>query len=124
MSSEAGLFFGLYETYGLNGFWVFVLTTLLLGGAAAFASGRAVADSWGNPLLLVLYAFLLGLAVRFIQYAIFEQPLLPLIAYLIDTAVLLAIAFVGFRLRRTVQMIRTYPWLYEKTSPLSWRVKP
>lgn len=124
MSSEAGLFFGLYETYGLNGFWIFVLTTLFLGGAAAFASGRAVADSWGDPRLLVLYAFLLGLAVRFIQYAIFGQPLLPLVAYLIDAAVLLTMAFVGYRMRRTVQMTRTYPWLYERSSPLSWRAKP
>jgi len=123
LSSEAGLFFGLYETYGLNGFWVFVLTTLLLGGAAAFASGRAVADSWGDPRLLVFYAFLLGLAVRFIQYAIFGQPLLPLIAYLIDVTALLAIGFVGYRMRRTVQMTRTYPWLYEKASPFSWRTK-
>lgn len=124
MNSEAGLFFGLYETFGLNGFWVFILTTLLLGGAAALAAGRAVADSWTSVWRIVLYAALLGLAVRFIQYAIFDQPLLTLLAYLIDTAFLLATAYLGYRIRRTTQMTRTYPWLYQKTSPVTWRDKP
>lgn len=121
MNSEAGLFFGVYETAGLNGLWIFILVTLLMGGAAAIAAGRAVADGWGNPWIVVLYAALLGLAVRFIQYAVFEQPLLSLPNYLIDVAILLALAFLGYRLRRATQMARQYPWLYEKTSPVTWR---
>jgi hypothetical protein len=121
LSSEAGLFFGLYETYGLNGFWAFVLVTLLMGGAAAVASGRAVADAWAWPGLIVIYAAILGLAVRFIQYALFEQPLLSLPNYLIDTALLLAFAALGYRLRRATQMTRQYPWLYRRLGPVAWR---
>ena len=123
MSSEAGLFFGLYETYGLNGLPIFVLVTVVLGGAAAFASGRAVADSWGDVRLIVFYAALLGLAARFIQHSIFGQPLLPLGAYLIDVAVLM-FAFIGYRARRTTQMTGSYPWLFAKSTPLTWRKKP
>lgn len=123
MSSESGLFFGLYETYGLNGFWVFVLVTLVLGGAAALAAGRAVADGWGDVRFVVLYAALLGLAARFIQYSLFNQPLLSLPSYLIDTAILLALAFLGYRMRRATQMARQYPWLYDKTTPVSCRTK-
>lgn len=124
MSSEAGLFFGLYETVGLNGFWIFVLVTLVLDGAAAVAAGRAVADGWGDVRIVALYAALLGLAVRFIQYAVFQQPLLSLPTYLIDVAILFALALIGYRSRRATQMARQYPWLYDKTSPLSWRTKP
>lgn len=121
MNSEAGLFFGLYETFGLNGFWVFVLVTLVMGGAAAIASGRAVADGWSWPGLLPIYAALLALAVRFIQFALFQQPLLSLPTYLIDFLILAAFAHLGYRLRRTTQMTQQYPWLYERTTPLTWR---
>lgn len=121
MNSESGLFFGLYETFGLNGLFVFVLVTLIMGGAAAIAAGRAVADSWSQTNMVALYAALLAAAVRFIQYAVFNQPLLSLPTYLIDFAVLLFIADLAFRHRRTTQMVRQYPWLYEKTSPLTWR---
>jgi hypothetical protein len=123
VTSDGGLFFGLYETYGLNGFWVFVLTTLVMGGAAALASGRAVADSWDDARKILLYAALLALAVRFVQFSIFNQPLLPLVSYLIDAAVLTLFGYLGYRLRRTAQMTRAYPWLYERTSPVTWRTK-
>jgi hypothetical protein len=123
MAGESGLFLGVYETFGLNGFWVFVLVTLVMGGGAAIASGRAVADGWGSHHLILLYAALLALAVRFIQYALFQQPLLSLPTYLIDFLILLLFADLGFRLRRATQMGRQYPWLYVKTSPVSWRTK-
>lgn len=123
MNSEAGLFFGVYETHGLNGLWIFVAVTLVMGGAAALAAGRAVADGWGDARFVVFYAALLGLAVRFIQYALFEQPLLSLPTYLIDAAILLGLAYLGYRMRRATQMARQYPWLYDKTSPVSCRSK-
>ncbi|MDO9381946.1 MAG: hypothetical protein Q7T86_03695 [Hyphomicrobiaceae bacterium] len=109
----------MYETHGLNGFWVFLLVTLVLGGAAAIAAGRAVANGWGDVRFVLLYAALLGLAVRFIQYALFQQPLLSLPAYAIDTAILLALAFMGYRLQRARQMARQYPWLHGKSKPAS-----
>lgn len=123
MNSESGLFFGVYETFGMNGLWIFVLVTLIMGGAAAIAAGRAVADSWSHPNIVALYAALLAAAVRFIQYAVFNQPLLSLPTYLIDVAVLLFVADLAFRHRRTTQMVRQYPWVYEKTSPVTWRSK-
>lgn len=121
MSSEAGLFFGLYETFGLNGLWIFILVTLVMGGAAAIAAGRAVADGWAHANLVALYAALIALAVRFIQYAVFDQPLLSLPTFLIDFAVLLFIGDLAYRHRRATQMVRQYPWLYEKSTPLTCR---
>ena len=73
--------------------------------------------------MVLVYAAGLGLAVRYIQYALFNQPLIALPAYLIDTVILTGITFLGYQLYRTGQMVRQYPWMFEKTSPLTWRRK-
>jgi hypothetical protein len=39
------------------------------------------------------------------------------------TLVVMAFAFLGYRITRTQQMTQKYPWLYEKSGPLSWRQK-
>ena len=55
---------------------------LVLGGAAAFATGRAIAKTW-SPLWLILPAMIvLAAAVRFLHFALFQEdaavaPLLP-----------------------------------------------
>ena len=36
-------------------------------------------------------------------------------------AILVAFASLGYRAMRTTQMVTQYGWLYERTSPLSWR---
>jgi hypothetical protein len=40
-----------------------------------------------------------------------------------DTLVLIAGASLGYRLTRVSQMVSQYPWLYERSSPFSWRAK-
>ena len=50
---------------GANGLWVFVALTVLLGGAAAFTTGQAIAQSWKPYWQLVWYMVLLAAAVRF-----------------------------------------------------------
>ncbi len=87
-------------------FWLFFLITCLLGGWAA-----------------LLYMLPLGAAVRFIHYALFQGTLLSLHYYVVDTIVLIIIGSIGFRYTRTRQMVRQYSWLYEKSSPLSWKAK-
>lgn len=123
MSSEAGLFFGLYETHGINGLWIFLLVTVVMGGAAAIAAGRALADGWGDVRFVALHAALLAAATRFIQYSLFDQPLLSLPAYLIDALILLGLGYLGYRTRRATQMARQYSWLYVQTSPVNCRNK-
>ena len=36
---------------------------------------------------------------------------------------IMGFALLGYHTTRTNQMTRQYPWLYEKTGPLSWRQK-
>lgn len=103
--------------------WLFLLVTVVLGGGAAWASGRAIARSWQTRTVLVFYTLLLALAVRFLHFALFGGTLLSLHFYTVDAVILLVIGQLGFQFQRTQQMTRQYSWLYERTGPFSWRAK-
>jgi branched-chain amino acid transport system ATP-binding protein len=64
---------------------------------------------------------LLACADRFLVYALFQGRLLSLAGYVVDAAILVAIALVAYRARRARQMVVQYPWLYERTGMFSWR---
>lgn len=112
----------IYPT-GPNGLFVFVLVTVVLGGAASWATGRAVALTWKPFWQLAFYMALMTFAVRFLHYALFHQPFLTPASVVIDYLVLSAFAGVGYRMMRAWQMPHQYPWAYEQTSLLSWRRK-
>ncbi|MGO4387105.1 DUF6867 family protein [Microvirga sp. 2YAF29] len=109
--------------YEESSFWLFLLFTVILGGWAAWMTGRAIALTWRPYWNLILYLFILGAAVRFIHFALFEGTLLSIHYYAIDTIVMLIIGSLGFRYYRARQMTRQYRWLYERTGPFSWREK-
>jgi hypothetical protein len=48
----------------------------ILAAAASAAAGRAVARTWRSPFTLIFYAFLLGLVVEFLAYALFGASLM------------------------------------------------
>lgn len=104
-----------------NGVGVFIGVTVCLMGFAAFMTGHAMAVTWKPAWHAAAYACLLGLADRFLAFALFDGALLSLSAYLIDTAVLLAIALLAFRFGRAGKMVEQYPWLYERAGPFHWR---
>ena len=101
-----------------------LFVTGVLGGGAGWLSGRAIARTWRPFWHLLIYTALLGAAVRFVHFALFQAELIAPLAYAADTLYLLAVASLGFRATRTTQMVRQYPWLYERTGPLSWREWP
>jgi hypothetical protein len=98
-----------------------VLVTGLLGGAAAWLAGRAIATTWRPPRNVVAAVLLLGAAARFIHFALFHGNLLSLTSYASDVCVFLVVGLTAWRATRTTQMVRQYPWLYARTGPLSWR---
>jgi hypothetical protein len=104
-------------------FWQFVFVTCLLGGWAAWMTGRACALTWRPYLSLVVYLLVLGVAVRFIHHALFGGTMFSFQFYVVDTIVLLILGTLGFNYTRTNQMVTQYYWLYEKASPLTWRPK-
>jgi hypothetical protein len=104
-----------------DGLRVFLALTVIIGGGAAFLAGRGLARSWKPHWRIFLYMALLAAAVRFFHYALFDGKLLSLYYYLVAYAVLLAAASLGYRMMRATQMVTQYRWLYERTSPLTWR---
>ncbi|PTW61720.1 hypothetical protein C8N35_102436 [Breoghania corrubedonensis] len=99
----------------------FLLVTVFLGGGAAWLTGRASALTWRPTWLLAWFLVLLSFAVRFLHYALFHGSLLSVHYWLIDLVVLAVLGFAGWRYTRTGQMATQYSWLYEKSSPFSWR---
>jgi hypothetical protein len=103
--------------------WQFLFVTCILGGWAAWMTGRACAMTWRPYVSLVAYLLVLGIAVRFIHHALFDGTMLTLQYYLVDTVILLVLGTIGFRYTRTKQMVTQYHWLYERASPLSWKAR-
>lgn len=101
-----------------------VIVTFVLGGGAAWLSGRAIAETWRPYRQLLLAMVMLAAAVRFIHFALFEGTLLSLNFYLIDLVVLSAFASLGYRTMRVRQMRTQYGWLYQGDGPLGWKRKP
>jgi hypothetical protein len=110
-----------YAPDGDAGIFPFLLLTILLGGGAAWRTGQAVAEGWEPLWPVFAYTALLAAAVRFLHYALFGGALLSLPSYAIDFAVLIGIALVAYRVRRTRHMTEQYAWMFERAGPISWR---
>lgn len=101
----------------------FLLVTVVLGGGAAWLTGRASALTWRPLWRLAWFIVLLSLAVRFLHYALFHGSLLTVQYWLVDLIVLAIAGFAGWRHTRAWQMSTQYRWLYERTSPFTWRAR-
>ena len=108
----------LYETETLL---QVALVTGVLGGGAAFLSGRAIAQTWRPFWNVLLYMAMLGAGVRFVHFALFAATLLSPASYLADTLYLVILGALAWRITRAAQMATQYYWLYERTGPLTWR---
>jgi len=100
-----------------------IIVTVIMMGFAAWSTGRAVAVTWRPYWQVIVYPCLLGFVDRGLHRAFGDGELWSLTGYLIDTAFLVAVAVFAHRLARTRRMTAQYPWLYERTGPLSWRKK-
>ena len=107
--------------YEEGSFGVFLLVTIILGGGAAWLSGRAIAQTWRPFWHAVAYMLLLGAAVRFVHFALFEATLLSPASYAVDTLYLLLVGALAWRMTRAAQMATQYYWLYRRTGPFTWR---
>lgn len=102
--------------------WVlFIFVTFILGGGAAWVTGRSAAQSWRPWVILLVSCLGLGVAARFIYYALFGQTFFTLHYYVVDTIILMIIGSIAYRLTLARQMVAQYGWLYERSGPFSWR---
>ena len=99
---------------------LFLLVTVVMGGGAAWLAGRAIAATWRPWLHVAGYMLILGAAVRFIHFALFEGTLLSLHYYAVDTVVCLIFGFLGFRVTRAAQMATQYGWINARSGLLNW----
>ena len=101
--------------------WIFLLLAAML--FAAYITGQGLANTWRPALQVFLYCVLLGIADRFLVFALYQGELLSLTGYLVDTAVLMAVGLFAYRFTQARNMVSQYPWLYERAGFLRWREK-
>lgn len=88
----------------------FLALTVVVGGAASFMAGRALAATWRVPASLLLAAVPLAGATRFLHATLAGESTgwgQAVMAY----ALAVGFAGAGYGLRRRAQMARQYPWL-------------
>jgi hypothetical protein len=107
--------------YAEESFLQVVLVTGMIGGGAAWLAGHAIAQTWRPFWHVVAYMLLLGAAVRFVHFALFEGTLVSPASYAVDTVYLIALGALSWRVTRAAQMATQYHWLYERAGPLNWR---
>ena len=95
---------------------VFVWVTLIIHGGASLIMGRALATTWRPWWQAVLYGALLAASARFLDFALFQGPLLSGVAYIFAVVILVALALFAYRMTWADKMVRQYPWIYEKVS--------
>ena len=98
----------------------FIFFTIVLGGFGGIATGRAIAGMWRSVAVLPLALLLLAAAVRFLHHALAGEDLLSLQYYVVSLVFVALGAAYGFRVKRTEQMCRQYPWLFAKAGPVGW----
>ncbi len=139
----------LFYQSGPYGVLFFLLITVLLGGAASLAAGRALASTWRPAWLCILYAAPIAATIGFLHYALFQEPVIPLYAlgasiaefgaaplasagefmpglrgFLVLFFIHSGFALAGYRLTRVRQMITRYRFACQPQGLLSWRVTP
>jgi hypothetical protein len=102
-------------------FPVFLGVTVILMGGAGWLMGQALARGWRPVWQVVGYGLLLGFADRFLTFSLFDGALLAPLGYVIDTAVIVAFALIGYRTTLAAKMVAQYPWLYRRAGPFRWR---
>ncbi|WP_061934240.1 DUF6867 family protein [Aureimonas sp. AU22] len=97
-------------------FFEFLIVSVVIGGALAYAIGRSTARSWSGWGTLIFYCLLLTVAIRFLHFSLFRgtfflppETLPTALHYaLIDFAVIVAFAAFGRMRTRAGQMARQY----------------
>ena len=81
----------------LRGLLIFLAISVIIGGAASFAAGRALATRWRPLWQALVYALGIAAMLRFLHYALFAEPLLSAQAYGLDFAAALGFTLTGFQ---------------------------
>ena len=111
------------QLYAEGSFLHVLFLTFVLGCGCAWLAGRAIAVSWRPAVYAAAAMVPVGFALRFLHFALFEEPLLEPLTWAFETTSLIAVALVSWRYARAGQMVTQYYWLYEPAGPLGWRLR-
>jgi hypothetical protein len=111
------------QLYSNESIFQVLVVTLVLGGGCAVLAGRAIALTWRSIAIAAIAMIPMGLAVRFIHFALFNETLLQPQAYVVETVILIAASCLSFQRTRAQQMVRQYYWLYERSGSFGWRLR-
>jgi hypothetical protein len=103
--------------------WVFLTMTLILGGTAAWATGRALAKTWRPYAQVLIYMVPLAAAVRFLHHSLFGETVLSIHYYLMTYVIAAIAASIGFRRMRVQQMLTQYSFAFAAAGPFGWQPK-
>ena len=109
------------QLYADGSFLHVLFLTFVLGCGCAWAAGRAIAQSWRPAWIAACALVLMSFALRFLHFALFQEPLLEPVTWLFETVCLMAVGLTSWRHARAAMMVRQYYWLYEAAGPLNWR---
>jgi hypothetical protein len=99
----------------------FFLLTVVMFGFGAMMMGRALAETWRPLWQNIAYGLLLGVANRLFHNFFLADDVLNLPSYIFQTAVLIIIALIAYRITLAQKMVAQYPWLYQRIGLFSWR---
>ena len=102
---------------------VFIGVTIVLTGFAAYMTGRAIANTWRHEWNIIVYGLALAAVGRFLKWSLFGSDGLSVSGFIIDAACLILIGFAAYRFSRARNMVRQYPWMYDRAGPFSWKEK-
>ncbi len=111
------------QFYSNESIFQVLFVTVILGAGCALLEGRGIALTWRSIWVVIAEMIPMGLAVRFVQFALFNETLWHPKTYLLETAILMIVAGLSFQRTRALQMVRQYYWLYEPNTPLGWRLR-
>lgn len=103
--------------------FAFLIVTLLIAGGAAWITGHAISTSWRPLWQALAYCLLLALGTRFVLFALFGAELFSLPGLVVTLVILAIVGASSFRISRARKMVNQYPWLYERTSLVGWKVR-
>jgi hypothetical protein len=99
----------------------FIFVTVLLLGFGALMTGRACANTWKPYWQVLAYSVPLAAFGRFLKWSLLSADGLSVSGFLIDLFVTALIGIVSYRIFLARNMVRQYPWLYQRDGVFSWR---
>lgn len=102
---------------------VYLGLVIFFMGFAAYMTGQAVASTWRPRWQVFAYGVLLGLAARFLLFALFQGALLSP-GILVDIAVMILFGLFAYRVTHVSCMVSQYPWQYQRQGLWNYREKP